>query len=123
MSSKPTPFTLILVTEGVNHSLQFGSSGRGVAAYRQIKDKMGTLALDAVERPHEIVDDFGATVVVYPSKIRSARLTDVCAEHRAAMDLKLAELYAAHAFEEMVKTEHAGLTIVKARNPSLIRPQ
>lgn len=117
---KPTPFTLIICTEGVNHSLQFRSSATATAAYRQLRE----LVNKKTPCYQDVTDDYGACVSVDCLHVRSLRLTDVAQEHRANMGMKLCELYAALEFEELVKTEHAALTIIKARNNTggIIRP-
>lgn len=121
MPSKiPTPHTLIIVTPGVNHSLQYKGAVTATAAYRALKE----LTDKKAPQTHELIDDYGARVTVDCAVVSSLRLTDIAEEHRANMNLKLCELYAALEFEELVKTDHAGLTLIKARNPSgLIRAQ
>lgn len=117
---KPNPFTLIICTEGVNHNMQYKSGPTATAAYRQLRELVKT----KTPAYHEVSDDFGATCIVDCAAVRSMRLTNLAEEHRANMQLKLCELYAALEFEELVKTEHGALTLVKARNPgNIIRPQ
>jgi hypothetical protein len=116
---KPTPFTLIVCTDGVNHSLQYRNSATARDAFRAANRAY------ADKSPLALEDDYGANVVVAAGGLRSFRLTDLVQEHRANMSLKLCELYAALEFEELVKSEHAALTLIKARNSSggIIRPQ
>lgn len=122
MSDKrPTPFNLTIVTEGVNHVMQYKSEGTATAAYRQLMRAVSTPS-NGARVMYEVTDDFNGLVHVDPSGVRSVRLIDVNAEHRANMQLKLAELYAAHSFEDMVRSEHPALVLAKARNPNLIRP-
>jgi hypothetical protein len=75
---------------------------------------------DPISLFHEFVDDFETRSMLLVSEIKSFRIADVMNEHRANMRLKLAELYAAMEFEDLVKNEHTVLTLIQARQKSSI---
>lgn len=130
--NKPTPAILHICTTGVNHSMQFRTTERATIAFDRLSQALTDYQKLLAEFPagrgsHIEHDDYGTSVVLDLGELKSARVTNIAQEHEAAGNLKLAEAYAAIAFQESM-ADHPAVKILMAQlqqrggKPGLIVP-